>query len=378
MILIPFRFAVAAIGIAVALVIAAGPLFAQAESPSAAAYKTALAEFEKASKQYKEDLSAAKTPEAEKAVRDKWQKTRGNFLGQCMAIVQTQPNDPVAADALIQVVGLGSGMPLHGPAIAMLAKDHAKDKKIGGVCLGLVFAKPPEAETLLRAVLEKNPDHNAQGLACLALAMRLQERSKEETSKEKADKEAAEAAKLFEQVGEKFDDVSDEHLGKLGEVAKAALFEIRNLAVGKTAPDIEGEDIDGKKFKLSDYRGKVVVLEFWGNWCPDCRGMYPALKSLSKRMENKPFALVGVNSDANREEIKKVIEEKQLAGRCFFDGGSRRGPIASAWNVLGWPTIYVIDQKGVIRNKGHEELKEKLDKIVDTLAQEGTTEEKPK
>lgn len=52
----------------------------------------------------------------------------------------------------------------------------------------------------------------------------------------------------------------------LGDAAKRTLFAIRNLVIGKTAPDIEGEDIDGNAFKLSDYRGKVVVLDFWGNW----------------------------------------------------------------------------------------------------------------
>ena len=52
----------------------------------------------------------------------------------------------------------------------------------------------------------------------------------------------------------------------LAEAAKGDLFELRNLTIGKIAPEIEGEDIDGKKFKLSEYRGKVVVLDFWGNW----------------------------------------------------------------------------------------------------------------
>ena len=52
----------------------------------------------------------------------------------------------------------------------------------------------------------------------------------------------------------------------LGEDARAALFAMQNLRVGKAAPEIEGEDIDGVKFKLSDYRGKVVLLDFWGHW----------------------------------------------------------------------------------------------------------------
>ena len=52
----------------------------------------------------------------------------------------------------------------------------------------------------------------------------------------------------------------------MGEVAEAALFKLRHLSIGRVAPEIEGEDIFGKKLKLSDYRGKVVVLSFWGHW----------------------------------------------------------------------------------------------------------------
>ena len=54
--------------------------------------------------------------------------------------------------------------------------------------------------------------------------------------------------------------------GTVGSRAKGELFEVRFLSVGKTAPEVEGEDQDGVKFKLSDYRGKVVLIDFWGNW----------------------------------------------------------------------------------------------------------------
>jgi hypothetical protein len=54
--------------------------------------------------------------------------------------------------------------------------------------------------------------------------------------------------------------------GTLGAAAERELDEMQTLAVGRAAPDIEGEDVDGVKFKLSDYRGKVVVLDFWGDW----------------------------------------------------------------------------------------------------------------
>jgi len=66
-------------------------------------------------------------------------------------------------------------------------------------------------------------------------------------------------------VIEKFGDIEN-YRGTLADAARGQLFEMRNLAIGKVAPEIEGEDVDGKSFKLSDYRGKVVVIDFWGDW----------------------------------------------------------------------------------------------------------------
>ncbi|MHB1425168.1 MAG: TlpA family protein disulfide reductase [Gemmataceae bacterium] len=88
---------------------------------------------------------------------------------------------------------------------------------------------------------------------------------------------------LFERIVKDFADVSDARGGNLGDMAKRKL----STLVGKPAPEIEAEDIDGKKFKLSDYRGKVVLLDFWGNWRPPCRAMYPHERSLVKRLEGK-------------------------------------------------------------------------------------------
>src|SRR5262249_48164114 len=70
----------------------------------------------------------------------------------------------------------------------------------------------------------------------------------------------------FETAIEKYGDMKHPWGGTVGEKAKSELHEIRNLSVGKVAPDIEGEDADGKRFKLSDYRGKVVLLYFWSEF----------------------------------------------------------------------------------------------------------------
>ena len=87
-----------------------------------------------------------------------------------------------------------------------------------------------------------------------------------------------------------------------------------------------------------------------------------------KRLEGQPFVLLGVNSDRDREALKKVMKKQGITWRSFWNGGSTQGPISSAWNVRGWPTIYVLDHKGVIRYKNVRG--ERMDEAVDKLLAE--------
>jgi hypothetical protein len=75
-------------------------------------------------------------------------------------------------------------------------------------------------------------------------------------------------------------------------------------------------------------------------------------RSLVKKLEGKAFVLLGVNSDRDRDALQKVQAKQAITWRSWFDGGGTRGPIASRWNVQGWPTLYLLDAKGVIRYKG--------------------------
>jgi hypothetical protein len=100
--------------------------------------------------------------------------------------------------------------------------------------------------------------------------------------------------------------------------------------------------------------------------------MYPHERSLVKKLADKPFALVGVNSDENLVELKKVLEEERITWRSFWNGKEGTGgPIATEWNVHGWPTLFVIDHKGVIRHKwAGSPGEEKLDAAIDRLVAE--------
>ena len=94
--------------------------------------------------------------------------------------------------------------------------------------------------------------------------------------------------------------------------------------------------------------------------------MYPHERSLVQRFEGKPFTLLGVNTDKNREEAKKVIQRERMTWRSWFDGPG--GPITEQWQIRGFPAIYVIDAKGVIRAR--EVRGKTLDKAVDLLLKE--------
>src|SRR5262249_54251956 len=106
-----------------------------------------------------------------------------------------------------------------------------------------------------------------QAQACYGLAASL--RSQAETAykgkQPGGDKLEKEAERCYELIIEKYGDLKH-FRGTMAEAAKGDLYELRHLSLGKTAPEIEGDDIDGKKLKLSEYRGKVILLDFWGNW----------------------------------------------------------------------------------------------------------------
>jgi hypothetical protein len=97
--------------------------------------------------------------------------------------------------------------------------------------------------------------------------------------------------------------------------------------------------------------------------------MYPHERSLVKKMENKPFALLGINSDQNRDQLKDVIKKEKMTWRSWFDGPGTSGPIATQFKVHGWPTLYVVDHEGTIRHKwvgspGGEVLDKAIEELV--------------
>jgi hypothetical protein len=99
--------------------------------------------------------------------------------------------------------------------------------------------------------------------------------------------------------------------------------------------------------------------------------MYPHERSLVTRLEGKPFVLLGVNSDSDREKLQEVLKKEKISWRSFWDAGKIGGPIATRWNVEMWPTVYLLDHRGIIRAKQLQGTA--LDKKVDQLLQEASS-----
>lgn len=256
-------------------------------------------ELEKGRKEYSQAYEKAKTNRERQELRHKEDKRRQVCARRALELAQRFPKDPVAVEALSWIIGGGLGWNGAGTEIErafdLLRKDYVASDKLQRVCelafvLDDVSTKP---EQFLRAVIEKNPHHDLRGQACYSLGRVLRSHAAEaerwrETKGNPAqvkmietylsaevmkriksgdpDKSLQEAKRLFERVISEYGDVKTTNKRTMADLAKATLFEMQHLVVGKTAPEIEGEDIDGKRFKLSDYRGKVVVLDFWGNW----------------------------------------------------------------------------------------------------------------
>ena len=93
------------------------------------------------------------------------------------------------------------------------------------------------------------------------------------------------------------------------------------------------------------------MVSFWATWCRPCIELVPLEKALVESMKDRPFVLIGVNGDNDREQAKTFSAKRGVNWRSFWPGGSKQS-IPLEWGVSSWPTVYVIDANGVIRDNG--------------------------
>ncbi len=112
------------------------------------------------------------------------------------------------------------------------------------------------------------------------------------------------------------------------------------------APDFNFVTKENQRINNATLRGKVVLLDFWGTWCPPCRESVPTIKNVKKKFASKGFELVGISSDDDEDVWRTFVEAKQMDWHEYID---LSGDVLQAFNIDSFPTYIVVDKDGVIR-----------------------------
>ncbi|MBA4191217.1 MAG: hypothetical protein C0467_24820 [Planctomycetaceae bacterium] len=299
---------------------------------------------------------------------------------KALALAKEDPKDDTgfaAAEFILKTAGenRANGIADVDAVIVLLAEHHAANPKLKELLVPLM-RMGDAGEKLLVAVSEKATDKETKGLALFIRGYKAARNAEEEED----DKElAASIAKASELLSKAAELAPDAKFGKgsktVAELAKKQIAELKSIviiAIGKPAPEVESVTLEGKKVKLSDYKGKVVLLDIWATWCGPCRAMIPHERDLVKGLKDKPFVLISASADDKKETLEKFLEKEPMPWVHWWDSGSE-SPILKAYRVRAFPSLFLIDHNGVVREKwvgnpGNE----KIDKAVEDLVKEAT------
>jgi RNA polymerase sigma-70 factor (ECF subfamily) len=377
-----------------------------------------LRDYDSESTASRKAIQNAKTKEERQALAAQRRPDPASYAGALLFEAEMNPGTPQAEEALIWIVShLDFGSMLE-TAKEMIVRDHIQSDKLDGLVSErlAVTSQSKATERLLRETLAKNPHVKIRAQACYALARYLDVlggsarlaklapasyenpiaaarrgiSGQELLSNVDPDVVEREAATLYERVVKEFGDqpifvpagvrLTPGRPTTYGGEAQGYLHELRDLGIGKPAPEIDGVDLDGKPMKLSDYRGRVVAIYF----CSPIQLRSPSgrqatvteeIRGVALRHANDAFALLGVTTTVglppqpDRDRWKELLKTSGLPARFWWDSGQNNqpGPIQTAWNTR--LALHVLDHRGVIRYK-HMLLADALEKALTTLLKE--------
>ena len=276
-------------------------------------------------------------------------------------LVEENPKDDVSFNTLTFLMQTAPTPPQK--VLDMLGENFANDSKFAQLVYSLV--DNPGAGKLIKAA-EGSTNKSVKAAVALARANKKAE-SVDEARGDEASKLSSEAEQMLVKVVKEFGNTP--LLGSTVEkMANKTLFFVRNLGVGKAAPETVGHNLEGKDDKLGDYKGKVVVLDIWATWCGPCRAMIPHEREMVEKLKDKPFALISISADNQKKDLEQFLEKEKMPWTHWWEGPGENG-IVGKWNVRYFPTIYVLDSKGVIRYKHvrGKELEEAVTKLLEEM-----------
>jgi peroxiredoxin len=340
------------------LLLSVASILAQTPSaPLATEIRSIIDEYENSVRANTQKLIAATTEEEKNKFRASI-PSAGPYATKMLKLVQANLDQPDVVKGVNWLVTGAAGFPEGQEALKMLGTTFADRAGIAEAVKQLEYHGLP-AEPVLKAVIEKNTHRDEKAAALYALGAIHFKNFDASADRDSAAASKSKALECFQQLYADYEDVTIQGF-KLSDSVAKMFFEMTSLQVGCEAPEIEGKDADGVNFKLSDYRGKYVIVIFWGGWCHACHGTLPLMNQAAAQLKDKNAVVIGVNTDIETE-AKKALTDYQVSFRNVLDNTSS-GPNTSLYNLRNFPTLYLIDPKGVIaiKNGALETMVEKV------------------
>lgn len=232
------------------------------------------------------------------------------------------------------------------------------------------YSAPREA---LQRILNESESRTVRGQAAFQLASNAIETSQSTRVPEDDRRQAGmDVATYSELVLEEYADVkalwSDKTVKSLLE---GKLFSLNALVQGKVLPDVEAQNLQGEMDSLANYRGKVVLIDFWATWCGPCKAALPGIAELKKELTGKPFEVISISVDDEVETVLGYQENEQPMPWVNWHIGPD-SEILTEWAVRGFPTYYVVDAEGVILSNKYLDntMKDQIREWVNTSAKQ--------
>lgn len=299
----------------------------------------------------------------------------GTMAKKLLPLVRKYPEARESFAFLMECAAAG-----HDEGVDLLIQLHDKTTRIGDTCISMCMQSVAMRDRLCQTVLDKSKNPENRGRAYLAVGYWLKkdaDATAERGDLDQARKKYRLAELRLHQASEGFGDIKIDFGGVMGKptiktLAERSLHEIKSLTVGQAAPELIGIDLEGKPLTLKEHQGKVVMVSFWAHWCGPCIALVPHERELVERFKGKPFVLLGVNGDELSKELVEKTKALNVTWRSFQNQPDEKAVKHSEkWNVMTWPTVYLIDHQGVIRKKwiGRVDPKQ-LDEAIETLVKE--------
>jgi thiol-disulfide isomerase/thioredoxin len=155
---------------------------------------------------------------------------------------------------------------------------------------------------------------------------------------------------------------------KLADAAKLRL--LKEEMVGKPV-NLQFTAVDGSAIDLQALRGKIVLIDFWATWCPDCLRDMPAIRQIYQKYKDKGFAVIGISLDKDAQALSNFVARKLIPWPQYFDGQGWGNQFATKYGVRAIPEMWLIDQRGdlVSTNVAAGKLDQKIDQLIQTGGQ---------